>query len=262
MTIEYFAIGTSILSIFFALVLRAQVKKAPEGDEKMKEIAEAVRAGASAFLKRQFKSIFIVGILIVLTLWFFLGKNIAIGFVIGALASSLAAYLGMKTAVMTNSRVAEGAKSGLAKAFSLAFKGGAVTGFLVVGLGLLVVAGFWNWINDLAALVGVGFGGSLISVFSRLGGGIYTKAADVGADLVGKTEAGIPEDDPRNPAVIADLVGDNVGDCAGMAADLFETYAVTLIAAMLLGSSVFSGADAAILIPLFFGSTSIIASII
>ena len=214
MTIEYFAIGTGILSILFALGLRRSVKRAPEGDDKMKEIAEAIRVGSGAFLKRQFKSVLIVGVAIALLLWIFLGKNIAIGFIIGALASSLAAYLGMKTAVMANSRVAEGAKSGLKKAFSLAFKGGAVTGFLVVGLGLLVVAGFWNWINDLAALVGVGFGGSLISVFSRLGGGIYTKAADVGADLVGKTEVGIPEDDPRNPAVIADLVGDNVGDCA------------------------------------------------
>ncbi|OGF58179.1 sodium-translocating pyrophosphatase [Candidatus Giovannonibacteria bacterium RIFCSPLOWO2_01_FULL_43_160] len=262
MTIEYFAIGTGILSILFALGLRRSVKRAPEGDDKMKEIAEAIRVGSGAFLKRQFKSVLIVGVAIALLLWIFLGKNIAIGFIIGALASSLAAYLGMKTAVMANSRVAEGAKSGLKKAFSLAFKGGAVTGFLVVGLGLLVVAGFWNWINDLAALVGVGFGGSLISVFSRLGGGIYTKAADVGADLVGKTEVGIPEDDPRNPAVIADLVGDNVGDCAGMATDLFETYAVTLIAAMLLGASVFSGSDAAILLPLFLGSVAIIASII
>src|SRR3989338_7804929 len=262
MTIEYFAIGTSILSILFALVLRSSVKKEPDGDEKMKEIAEAIREGSGAFLKRQFKSVLIVGVAIALLLWIFLGKNIAIGFIIGALASSLAAYLGMKTAVMANSRVAEGAKSGLKKAFSLAFKGGAVTGFLVVGLGLLVVAGFWNWINDLAALVCVGFGGSLISVFSRLGGGIYTKAADVGADLVGKTEVGIPEDDPRNPAVIADLVGDNVGDCAGIATDLFETYAVTLIAAMILGHAQFTGSDAAILYPLLLGALAIWASVI
>ena len=262
MTIEYFAIGTGVVSILFALILRNSVKKESEGDDKMREIAEAIREGSGAFLKRQFKSILIVGVVIAALLWFFLGKNIAIGFAVGALASSLAAYLGMKTAVMANSRVAEGAKAGLKKAFSLAFKGGAVTGFLVVGLGLLVVAGFWLWVRDLASLLGVGFGGSLISVFSRLGGGIYTKAADVGADLVGKTEAGIPEDDPRNPAVIADLVGDNVGDCAGMAADLFETYAVTLIAAMLLGGAVFAGADAAILLPLVLGALAIWASVI
>ena len=262
MTIEYFAIGTGVLSILFALILRAQVKKASEGDAKMKEIAEAIREGSRAFLRRQFKYILIVGVIIAALLWFFLGGLIALGFVVGALASSLAAYFGMKTAVMANSRVAEAAKKGLKESFSLAFKGGAVTGFLVVGLGLLVVAGFWSWAKNLEALIGVGFGGSLISVFSRLGGGIFTKAADVGADLVGKTEAGIPEDDPRNPAVIADLVGDNVGDCAGMAADLFETYAVTLIACMLLGGTKFSGSDAAILLPLFFGSMAIIASIL
>ena len=228
----------------------------------MREIAEAIREGSRAFLKRQFKSIFLVGILIALALWYFLGNLIALGFAVGALASSLAAYLGMQTSVMANVRVAEGAKSGLKKAFALAFRGGAVTGFLVVGLGLLVVSGFWAWARDLSALIGVGFGGSLVSVFSRLGGGIYTKAADVGADLVGKTEAGIPEDDPRNPAVIADNVGDNVGDCAGMAADLFETYAVTLIAGMFLGGSVFAGADAAILLPLVLGTLAIWASII
>src|SRR3989338_613423 len=255
MTIEYFAIGTSAISILFALVLRRSVKKEPEGDEKMREIAEAIREGSRAFLKRQFKSVFVVGVAVALALWYFLGNLIALGFVVGATASSLAAFLGMQTAVMANVRVTESAKSGIQKAFSLAFKGGSVTGFLVV-------SGFWWWTKDLAALIGLGFGGSLISVFSRLGGGIYTKAADVGADLVGKTEAGIPEDDPRNPAVIADNVGDNVGDCAGMAADLFETYAVTLIAGMLLGGSVFAGADAATLLPLILGALAIWASII
>src|SRR3989338_5659810 len=240
MTIENFALATAVVSIVFALWLRRGVKKQSEGDEKMKEIAEAIREGSKAFLKRQFKSIFVVG----------------------AVASSLAAFLGMQTAVMANSRVTEAAKRGLRPAFQLAFRGGAVTGFLVVGLGLLVVAGFWSTTENLRALIGLGFGGSLISVFSRLGGGIYTKAADVGADLVGKTEAGIPEDDPRNPAVIADNVGDNVGDCAGMAADLFETYTVTLIAGMLLGGAIFMGSNAAILLPILLGGTAIWASII
>ena len=262
MIIEYFAIFTALFSIIFALYLSARVKKESEGDAKMKEIAEAIREGSRVFLKRQFKAILVVGIFVAIALWWALGGMVALGFVVGALASSLAAYLGMKTAVMANSRVAEAAKRGLKEAFSLAFKGGSVTGFLVVGLGLFVVAGFWLWTENLTALIGVGFGGSLISVFSRLGGGIYTKAADVGADLVGKTEAGIPEDDPRNPAVIADNVGDNVGDCAGMAADLFETYAVTLIAAMLLGASTFAGADAALLLPIFLGAVAVWASIV
>ncbi|MDO8523526.1 MAG: sodium-translocating pyrophosphatase [bacterium] len=262
MTIENFALWTGIISIIFALWLRHSVRKHSEGDEKMKEIAEAIRAGSKAFLKRQFKTVLIVGIAITVIIYFYLGKSIAEGFVLGALASSLAAYLGMQTAVMANVRVTEAAKSGLKQAFDLAFRGGAVTGFLVVGLGLLVVAGFWNWTHNLAALIGVGFGGSLISVFSRLGGGIFTKAADVGADLVGKTEAGIPEDDPRNPAVIADNVGDNVGDCAGMAADLFETYTVTLIAGMLLGGAAFAGANAAILMPILMGAVAVWASVI
>ena len=227
----------------------------------MKEIAEAIREGSKAFLKRQFKTVLIVGVIIAGIIYVYLGKGIAGGFILGALASSLAAYLGMQTAVMANVRVTEAAKKGLKEAFALAFRGGAVTGFLVVGLGLLVVVGFWNWTHDLTALIGVGFGGSLISVFSRLGGGIFTKAADVGADLVGKTEAGIPEDDPRNPAVIADNVGDNVGDCAGMAADLFETYTVTLIAGMLLGGSLLADSTA-ILLPILLGAVAIWASII
>ncbi len=263
MTIENFALGTGVISIIFALWLRMSVKKHSEGNDKMKEIAEAIRAGSKAFLKRQFKTVLVVGIVITGLIYFYLGKNIAAGFVLGALASSLAAFLGMQTAVMTNSRVTESAKKGLKEAFQLAFRGGAVTGFLVVGLGLLVVVWFWTLTHDLTALIGVGFGGSLISVFSRLGGGIYTKAADVGADLVGKTEAGIPEDDPRNPAVIADNVGDNVGDCAGMATDLFETYTVTLIAAMLLGGTgALAAANAVILMPMLMGAVAIWASMI
>ncbi|MDP2668263.1 MAG: sodium-translocating pyrophosphatase [bacterium] len=261
MTIENFALWTGIISIIFALWLRSSVKKHSEGNEKMKEIAEAIREGSKAFLKRQFKTVLVVGIVIAGIIYIYLGKGIAGGFILGALASSLAAYLGMQTAVMANSRVTEAAKSGLKQAFDLAFRGGAVTGFLVVGLGLLVVTGFWNWTHNLTALIGVGFGGSLISVFSRLGGGIFTKAADVGADLVGKTEAGIPEDDPRNPAVIADNVGDNVGDCAGMAADLFETYTVTLIAGMLLGGNLLADSTA-ILLPVLLGAVAIWASMI
>ena len=262
MTIENFAFITAAVSIIFALWLRHGVKKHSEGDEKMKEIAEAIREGSKAFLKRLFKSIFVVGVVIALVLWLAFDGSVASGFIVGALASSLAAFLGMQTAVMANSRVTEAAKTGLKAAFQLAFRGGAVTGFLVVGLGLLVIAGFWSATENLKALIGVGFGGSLISVFSRLGGGIYTKAADVGADLVGKTEAGIPEDDPRNPAVIADNVGDNVGDCAGMAADLFETYTVTLIAGMLLGGVIFMGANAALLLPILLGGIAIWASIV
>src|SRR3989344_4744201 len=263
MTIENFALWTGIISIIFALWLRNSVKKHSEGNEKMKEIAEAIREGSKAFLKRQFKTVLIVGVIIAGIIYVYLGKGIAGGFILGALASSLAAYLGMQTAVMANVRVTEAAKKGLKEAFALAFRGGAVTGFLVVGLGLLVVVGFWNWTHDLTALIGVGFGGSLISVFARLGGGIYTKGADVGADLVGKTEAGIPEDDSRNPAVIADNVGDNVGDCAGMAADLFETYAITTIAAMLLAKLLF-GADSLgpILYPLALGGVGILATLI
>src|SRR3989344_373533 len=257
MSIETFAIATSFASILFALWLRRSVTLAPDGNPRMVEIAEAIREGSQAFLRREFQAIFWVGLIIAFVLWFGLGWMIAVGFTVGAIASALAAYIGMQTAVLANSRVAERARTGLTGAFLLAFRGGAVTGFLVVGLGLFVVAGFWKFAGGdyeaLHALIGVGFGGSLISVFSRLGGGIYTKAADVGADLVGKVEAGIPEDDPRNPAVIADNVGDNVGDCAGMAADLFETYAVTLIAAMLLGGTEF---------PLILGGLPILASIV
>ncbi len=243
-------------------MMRAKIFKASPGDEKMREISAAIREGSNAYLKRQYKTVAVVAAVMIAALWFFFNFTTALGFLIGASASGLAGYFGMLTAVMSNSRVAESAKSGISNAFRLAFLGGSVTGFLVAGLALLVVSVFWLVTKDINSLIGLGFGGSLISVFSRLGGGIYTKAADVGADLVGKIEAGIPEDDPRNPAVIADNVGDNVGDCAGMAADLFETYAVTAIAAMLLGSLIFPGNSAVILLPILLGAIAVIASLI
>jgi len=262
MSIEMYSIATALASIAFALYLSWKVNKFPAGEGKMLEIASAIREGANAFLNRQYKSVAYVAAIVFVILYFFLGRNTAIGFLVGALASALAGYIGMYVAVRANVRTAEAAKSGLEKALEVAFKGGSVTGLLVIGLGLLVVAGFYAITGDIKALIGVGFGGSLISVFARLGGGIFTKAADVGADLVGKIEAGIPEDDPRNPAVIADNVGDNVGDCAGMAADLFETYAISAIAAMILGSLAFANFPNAILYPLALGAVSIVASIL
>src|SRR3990167_4072078 len=232
-----FSLFASLLSIGYASLLAALVLRAPAGDSVMKEIAKAIQEGASAYLKRQYRTIAVVAVLIFVILWFVFPENnsIAFGFLVGAVASALAGFLGMIVSVRANIRVAEAAKSTLEKAFSLAFKGGAVTGFFVVGLALLAVSGFYALTHDLQALIGLGFGGSLISVFARLGGGIYTKAADVGADIVGKVEAGIPEDDPRNPAVIADNVGDNVGDVAGRGADLFESMTAENIGAMIVG---------------------------
>ncbi len=258
----FIPIVASIFSLIFAYFLIREIKKAPSGVGKMIEISLAIREGAIAFLKRQYKTAGTVALIIFLILWIVLGFKTGLGFLLGAAASALSGFIGLMISTQANLKVAEAAKVGLKSAFDLSFKGGSVTGFLVVGLGLLVVSVFYFLTNDLKALIALGFGGSLISVFARLGGGIYTKAADVGADLVGKIEKGIPEDDPRNPAVIADQVGDNVGDCAGMAADLFETYVVTIVAAMVLGGLLFPNLTEAVLLPLILGSIAILASII
>src|SRR3989344_1932851 len=262
MLITYFPIIVSLFAIAFVAFLVAQINKAPASRDKAVAITAAIQEGATSYLKRQYKTVSIVAVVIFIGL-LFMGWKLAFGFLIGAVLSGVSGFVGMLISTKANTRVAKGAERGLAHALDLAFKGGLITGLLVVSLGLLAVSGYYFITKgDIQALVALGFGASLISMFARVGGGIYTKAADVGGDLVGKVEKNIPEDDPRNPASIADLTGDLVGDCAGMAADIFETYSVSMVATMILGALLFPRAPQFVLLPLFLGSISILTSII